>query len=181
MGNTQTYKHRHIKHKQSNSKHSHSAYSPKKHHQRTRRHRHRHTRKQRGGGFFDFFRGKKTEPTAAVPASGDAAPAVAAPAVAAGVPGQGFLASIKGSATDVLGKGNDALVGLNESVATGVTGKISSIKDTVGEKAGIVSNLFGNSDAPPTGAPPTGETQAGGRRRKTNRKRSGHGRKHKKH
>ena len=180
MGNTQTYKHRHShsKHKhshskQSNSKHSHSAYSPKKHHQRTRRHRHRHTRKQRGGGFFSFLMGKKDEPAAAVPAAGDAAPAVAA-----GVPGPGFLASIKDSATGVLDKGNNALVGLNESVATGVTGKISSIKDTVGEKAGIVSNLFGNSDAPPTGAPPA---QAGGRRRKTNRKRSGHGRKHKKH
>ena len=117
--------------------------------------------------------GKKDEPAAAVPAAG-----VAAPAVAAGVPGPGFLASIKDSATGVLDKGNNALVGLNESVATGVTGKISSIKDTVGEKAGIVSNLFGNSDAPPTGAPPA---QAGGRRRKTNRKRSGHGRKHKKH
>ena len=178
MGNTQTYKHRHNKHKQSNNKESNnkqsnSAYSPKKHYQRTRRHRHRHTRKQRGGGFLDFFRGKKSEPTAAVPASGDAAPAVAA-----GVPGPGFLASIKDSATGVLDKGNNALVGLNESVATGVTGKISSIKAVAGEKAGIVSNLFGNSDPPPTGAPPA---QAGGRRRKTNRKRSGHGRKHKKH
>lgn len=175
MGNTQTYKHRHShskhKHSNSNSKHRHnsnSAYSPKKHHQRTRRHRHRHTRKQRGGGFFDFFRGKKSESTAA---AGVAAPAVAAP----GVPGQGFLASIKGSATDVLGKGNDALVGLNESVSTGVTGKIASIKDTVGAKTEGLKNLFGNSDAPP----PTGETQAGGRRRKTNRKRNG--RKHKKH
>jgi hypothetical protein len=181
MGNTQTYKHRH-KHsnsKHSNSKHMHSnskqsnsnsAYSPKKHYQRTRRHRHRHTRKQRGGGLFSFFMGKKDEPTA---------PAVAA-GVAAAPPATSIIDSVKGSVTGALGKGNDALVGLNESVTTGVTGKIASIKDTVGAKTEGLKNLFG-SDAAPAAAPPTEPPQAGGRRRKTNRKRSGHGRKHKKH
>ena len=174
MGNTQTHAHtarRHTKH----TKHNHYAFTEKKHHQRARHHSRRHTRKQHGG-FWPFKSSDApVAAAAAAPSAGDECASCPAKC-RMGLPSvSGLTSSLK----EGLGKGNDALLGLNDKVSAKVSGTVDGLKAKGAGFTGAVSGLFGSAEAPVVAAPAEPNAQAGGRRRKgrkTNRRR-----KHKKH